>query len=170
MKNPAAEALDPDVVEKLGKIFLVMSSSIDGDKLVAMHALDKALKKNNVDYHVLVARMTKPWLSDSAKELFKTELNNARALGREEALRESEGKRASADVFLSTDGSDDWRQMALSVEREKHRLSGYDQTEWSREFIDDMATRARLLPDYQVRPKQLVQLRRFFVRLGGKIT
>ncbi len=38
-KNPANEPLDSDVVEKLGKVFLMMSSPNDGDKLAALHAL-----------------------------------------------------------------------------------------------------------------------------------
>lgn len=76
-KNPANEALDSDVVEKLGKVFLMISSPNDGDKLAAVHALNRALEKNGVDYHTLVARMAKPWLSNSAKEQFRSEIASA---------------------------------------------------------------------------------------------
>ena len=169
-KNPANEPLDPDVVEKLGKVFLLISSSSDGEALTALRMFNRALEANGVDHHTLVARMAKPWLSDSSKDLFKTELANAKAIGRAEGLREAESKRGAEDAFSSTDGSDDWRQIALYVDREKQRLPPRDQTDWSCEFIDDMATRARLLSGYQPSPKQLVQLRKFFVRLGGKIT
>lgn len=169
-KNPASTPLDPDVVEKLGKVFLLMSSANDGEKLAAVHALNRALETNGVDYHTLVARMAKPWLSDGSKEQFKAEIANARAIGRAEGLREAETKRGIEDSFVNTDGSDDWRQLALYIDREKQRLSSRDQTDWCREFISDMATRARLLRDYQPTPRQLVQLHRFFVKLGGKIT
>jgi hypothetical protein len=169
-KNPANEPLDVEVVEKLGKVFLMLSSPNDGDKLAAVHALDRALEKNGVDYHTLVARMAKPWLSDSSKEQFRGEIANAKAIGRAEGLRETEARRGLEDGFVNTDGSDDWRRLALYIDREKHRLSPRDQTDWCREFISDMATRARLLPDYEPSPRQLVQLHRFFAKLGGKIT
>jgi hypothetical protein len=169
-RNPANEPLDPDVVERLGKMFLMMSSSNDGDKLAAVNAFNRTLEKAGVDHHTLVARMAKPWLSDSSKEQFRGAIANARALGRSEGLREAETKRGIEDGFANTDGSDDWRQLALYIDREKHRLPSRDQTDWCREFISDMATRARLLSDYQPSPRQLVQLHRFFVRLGGKIT
>jgi hypothetical protein len=80
-KNPANEALDPDIVERLGKMFVMLSSPNDRDKLAALHALDRALEKNGIDYHALVARMKAPRLSDSAKEQFRAEIANARALG-----------------------------------------------------------------------------------------
>jgi hypothetical protein len=169
-RNPANEALEPDVVEKLCKVFSLISSSNDGEKLAAVHALNRALEANSIDYHVLTARMAKPWLSDSAKEQFRSEVTNAHASGRAEALREIETRRGAEDVFVNTDGSDDWRKVAIYIDREKHRLPARDQTDWTREFIDDMATRARLDPNYEATPKQLVQLRKFFMRLGGKIT
>ena len=151
--NPASAPLDPDVVERLGKVFLLLASSHDGEKLAAMHALNRALEANGVDHHTLVARMAKPWLSDGSKEQFKAEIANARALGRSEGMREAEAKRGIEDGFVNTDGSDDWRQLALYIDREKHRLSSRDQTDWCREFISDMATRARLLSDYQPSPR-----------------
>jgi hypothetical protein len=117
--NPANESLDPDVIERLGKMFLIMSSPNDGDKLAAMHALDRALEKSGVDYHTLVARMARPWLSDSNKEHFRSEIANASAAGRAEGAREIEAKQYSGDDFRSADGSPDWRGIALYVQREK---------------------------------------------------
>jgi hypothetical protein len=169
-RNPANEPLDPDVVEKLGKMFLLITSPSDGEALTALRMFNRALEANGVDYHTLVARMAKPWLSDGSKEQFRGEIANARALGRSEGMREAEAKRGVEDGFVNADGSDDWRQLALYIDREKHRLSSRDQTDWCREFISDMATTARLVSDYQPSPRQLVQLHRFFVKLGGKIT
>jgi hypothetical protein len=162
-KNPANEPVHPDVVEKLGKIFLVMSSPNNGDKLAAIHALDRALTTNGVDYHVLVARMKKPWLSDSAKEQFKSELANARAAGRAETLREVEAKQYGVDDFRSADGSPDWRAIALYIQREKLRLP-----DRQHKFIDDMA--AHVPFNRELSPKQLQYLQSLFLKLGGKIT
>jgi hypothetical protein len=162
-RNPANEALDPDVVEKLCKIFLVMSSPNDGDKVVAIKAFNSALERNGVDYHVLVARMKKPWLSDSANEQFKSELANARAAGRAETLREVEARQYGIDDFRNADGSSDWRAIALYVQREKLRLA-----DRHHEFIDDMA--ARVPFNRELSPKQLQYLQSLFLKLGGKIT
>ena len=92
-KNPANEPLDPDVVEKLGKVFLLISSPNDGEALTALRMFNRALEANGVDHHTLVARMAKPWLSDSSKDLFKTELANAK---RYWPRRGSEGSRIQA--------------------------------------------------------------------------
>jgi hypothetical protein len=162
-KNPASEPLDPDVVEKLCKIFSVMSSPNDGDKVVAVNAFNNALERNGVDYHVLVARMKKPWLSDSAKEQFKSQLANARVAGRSETLREVEAKQYGIDDFRNADGSPDWRAIALYVQREKLRLP-----DRHHEFVDDMA--ARVPFSRELSPKQLQYLESLFLKLGGKIT
>ena len=66
-RNPANEPLDPDVVEKLGKVFLLISSPNDGEALTALRMFNRALEANGVDHHTLVARMAKPWLSDGSK-------------------------------------------------------------------------------------------------------
>jgi hypothetical protein len=163
-RNPANEALSADVLERLCKVFLILSSPNDGDKLAAMHALDRALEANGVDYHVLVARMKKSWLSDSDKALFQIKLKEAEEVGR----RKVDISRVSSD-FSSTDGSDDWRQIALYIDAEKNRLPPRDYNDWARGFIDDMATRARHDLSYRASPKQFVQLRKFFVRLGGRM-
>jgi hypothetical protein len=161
-KNPANEPLDSDVVEKLCKIFLVMSSPNSGDKLAAIHALDRALATNGVDYHVLVARMRKPWLSDGAKEQFKREIANARAVGRAEGVREVEAKQYGIDDFRNADGSPDWRAIALYVQREKLRLP-----DRQHKFVDDMAAD---VPFNRVpSPKQLQYLQSLLLKLGGKI-
>jgi hypothetical protein len=159
--NPACEPLDPDVVERLAKVFLIMSSPNDGDKLAAMHALDRTLEKNGVDYHVLVARMAKPWLSDSNKKQFKAEIANARAAGRVEGIREIEARQYGVDDFRNADGSSDWRAIALFVQRERHRLA-----QKNHDFINDMA--ARVPFNREPTPKQSAWLQSLFLRLGGR--
>lgn len=168
--GPGQHRLTPETLDKLTRLFLLMTSEHDGEKLAALSAFGRALKTNNVDYHMLVARMAKGWLDADAKKLFQGEIANALALGRAEGQREAESKRGIESDFSNIDGSDNWRKQALYIDREKQRLPLRDRTDWCLNFIDDMATRARLLADYEPSPRQLVQLRKFFVRLGGKIT
>jgi hypothetical protein len=168
-RNPASEALDPDVVERLGKMFLMLSSNNDGDKLAAINALNRTLEKAGVDHHTLVARMTKPWLSDSAKEQFKNELANARIAGRAEGMREVEAKRRIEDDLSNTDGSSDWRAVARFVSRERNRLPLRRRDDWGSQFIDNMVALANM-PRTTLTPKQANHLSRLFAELGGKIT
>jgi hypothetical protein len=168
-KNPANEPLDPEVAEKLGKMFLMLSSSNDGDKLAAINALNRALEKSGVDHHALVARMTKPWLSDSSKDLFKAEIANARVIGRAEGLREAEAKRGLDDGFASTDGSSDWRAVARFVSRERHRLPLRNRDPRTFEFIDNIMALTGS-PHTNLSPGRANWLYDLFGKLGGKIT
>jgi hypothetical protein len=163
-KNPANEALDPAVLERLCKVFLILSSPNDGDKLAAMHALDRALGANGVDYHVLVARMKKSWLSDSDKALFQTRLKEAEEAGR----RKVDVSRAGAD-FSSTGGSTDWRAVARYVDRERHRLPARNRDQRNFEFIDNIAALAAS-PFTSLSSPRANWLFDLFGKLGGKIT
>jgi hypothetical protein len=168
-KNPANEALDPDVVERLGKMFLMLSSSNDGDKLAAINALNRTLEKAGVDHHTLVARMAKPWLSDSSKEQFRGEIANARAIGKAEGLREAESKRGIESDFHSTDGSSVWREVARFVSRERHRLPLRNRDARNFEFIDSMEALS-MSPHTSLSPGRANWLFDLFGKLGGKIT
>jgi hypothetical protein len=168
-RNPANEPLDAEVLERLGKVFLMMSSPHEPEKLNAMRALDQAMKANGIDHHVLVARMAKPWLSDSAKEQFKSELANARIAGRAECAREAESKRGLEDDFSNTDGSSDWRAVAKFVSRERHRLPARNRDARNFEFIDNiMALTAS--PHTTLSSPRATWLYDLFGKLGGKIT
>jgi hypothetical protein len=168
-KNPANEALDQDLAERLGKMFLMLSSPNDGDKLAAVNALNRALEKNGVDHHTLVARMAKPWLSDSNKEQFKGEIANARALGRIEGQREAEAKRGLESDFHNTDGSSDWRAVARFVSRERQRLPLRNRDPRTFDFIDSMEALS-MSPHTSLSPGRANWLFDLFGKLGGKIT
>jgi hypothetical protein len=167
--NPSNEPLDPDVLEKLGKIFLMISSPNEREALTALRMLNHALEANGIDHHTLVARMAKPWLSDSAKEQFKSELANARIAGRVEGMREVEAKRGLEDDFSNTDGSSNWREVARFVGRERHRLPARSRDAWNVEFIDNMVALAAS-PLTSLSPKRATHLYNLFGKLGGKIT
>jgi hypothetical protein len=168
-KNPASEPLDPDVVEKLGKVFLLISSPNDGEALTALRMFNRALEANGVDHHTIVARMAKPWLSDSAKDQFKNELANARIAGRVEGAREAEAKRGIEDDFSNTDGSSDWRAVAKFVSRERHRLPLRNRDPRTFEFIDNIMA-LTLSPHTHLSPGRATWLYDLFGKLGGKIT
>jgi hypothetical protein len=168
-KNPANEPLDQDVVDKLGKVFLLISSPNDGEALTALRMFNRALEANGVDHHTLVARMKGPWLSDGSKEQFRAEIANARALGRAEGLREAETKLSLADDFTNTDGSSNWRAVARFVSRERERLPPRSRDAWNAEFIDNMIALAAS-PLTKLSPKQATHLYNLFGKLGGKIT
>jgi hypothetical protein len=165
---PANEPLDPDVVERLGKMFLMMSSSNDGDKLAAVNAFNRTLEKAGVDHHTLVARMTRPWLSDSSKEQFRGEIANARAIGHAEGLREAESKRGLEDDFSNTDGSSDWRAVARFVSRERHRLPLRNRDPRTFEFIDNILALTES-PFTNLSPGRANWLYDLFGKLGGKV-
>jgi hypothetical protein len=48
----------------------------------------------------------------------------------------AESRQHGAGAFRNTKGSIDWTEVALFLQRQKHRLA-----EWHHEFIDDMASR-----------------------------
>jgi hypothetical protein len=68
--NPANARLDPDVVDKLSKVFALTGSANDGEALNAVRMLNRVLKVNGVDHQVLIARMKNSWVSDEHKAQF----------------------------------------------------------------------------------------------------
>jgi hypothetical protein len=170
--------LPPELTERrdgrrsrLGDLVARLSSDSDNEVVNTARAIGRALKAHGADFHDLVGHIEEPPLNARQIELIRNEID-------ETAKKLAEGMRAEAprpnfNDFRSTDGSDDrddWRQLAIHIDENKGRLSPRDYNDWAREFIDDMATRARHDPYYEVHPRQYVQLRKFFVRLGGKIT
>jgi hypothetical protein len=138
---------------------------------LAARAVMAELRKYGADIHDLIDHVENPPLNaHQIAEIQKAIDEKAKQLA--EAER-AEGPRPNFNgaEFRSTDGSDDmddWRQLATFIDENKQRLSPRDYNDWAREFIDDMTTRARHDPHYQVRPKQYVELRKFAVRLGWR--
>jgi hypothetical protein len=158
----AATPLDPDVTDKLGKMFLMMSSPNHGEILAAVHAFNRTLEANGIDHHILVARMRRSWLTDGDKEFFKAELAKAQARGRAEGMMEAEARRYGVDNFRNADGSFDWRVIALYLQHEKSRLSPN-----TYEFVDKMAVQVPF--NREPTPKQSTYLQSLFLQLGGRI-
>jgi hypothetical protein len=168
--NPANARLDPDVVDKLGKVFALTGSASDGEALAAVRMLNRVLKTNGVDPQVLIARMKNSWVSDEHKAQFAAKVEQARAAGRIEGQRQATARLDLRDDFDDDDeASVDWRLVARFVGRERHRLPPYKRDAWNEEFINNMVALAA--SSYtSLSTKQTNILYGLYGALGGKIT
>jgi hypothetical protein len=159
-------ALSPDLIDRLTKIIVMFSSPNEGDLVAAGLALQRQLASAQTDIHALAAHLKAGGgLSDDDKRQIKAEIANAYAAG----VRDGEARAHGVDDLRNTDGSIDWRQVALYVAREKGRLPTRTR-EKSLEFIADMATRAELQFSREPTQRQAEWLHDLFFKLGGKIT
>lgn len=160
-------ALSPDLIDRLTKIIVMFSSSSDGDLVAAGRALQRTLASADADIHALAAHLrTSGGLSDEDKKQIKAEIANAYAAG----VRDGEARANGVDDLRNTDGSIDWRQVAIYVAREKDRLPARVQGEKTFEFVADMALRAKSPFSREPTQRQHEWLHDLFFRLGGKIT
>jgi hypothetical protein len=170
--------LPPELIERrkgkrsrLGDLIARLSSDSRDEQANAAQLIVNALKAHGSDIHDFIDHLEAPPLNAyQIAEIQKAIDEKAEQLA--ESMKRAEAPRPNFNDFESTDGSDDmsdWRPMAIYIDDNKQRLSPRDYNDWARSFIDDMATRARFEPHYQVRAKQYVQLRKFFIRLGGRV-
>jgi ABC-type oligopeptide transport system ATPase subunit len=96
-------------------------------------------------------------LSEATREKVRIEVEQAFNEGT------AESKQHGTGAFRNTDGALEWSEVALFVQREKHRLAARHS-----EFIDDMASRT--VYGREPTPKQHQYLHSLFYKLGGKIT
>jgi hypothetical protein len=142
----------------------------DGQRDAAMLGIQRMVasigKDNNVvDVHALADRIEKSngSLSDADKQKIRAAIDQARADGYAEGVKAAESKQHGTGAFRNTDGTLEWSEVALFVQREKNRLP-----EKHHEFIDDMASRT--VYGREPTPKQHQYLHSLFFKLGGKIT
>jgi hypothetical protein len=163
--------LSPELVDRLVKIILMLSSPSDGELVVAGRALQRQLASAGTDIHALAAHLRNgSGLSEEDKQQIRTAIADARAAGYAEGVRAGEAQTQGGGAFRNTDGSVDWRQVALFVEREKDRLPPRARTDSALEFIGDMAMRAQSPYSREPTQKQHEWLHSLFFKLGGKIT
>jgi hypothetical protein len=158
------DPLAPIMVKLLAAIRM-LGSDKDGDVSAAGLGIRRLLQSAGVSVHILAERIEKPSdsLSDAAKQKIRTAIEQARADGYAEGVKAAEAKQHGAGAFRNTDGSLEWGEVSLFVQREKHRLP-----ERHHEFIDDMA--ARTVYGREPTPKQHRYLHSLFYKLGGKVT
>jgi hypothetical protein len=163
-------ALPPEITarrdqrgSKLGDVIRRLSSSSDGEIIATVHAMRRMLESNGADIHGLADHVENGGLTDADKQKIRTEIENARALGYADGVRAWESKQHGTGAFRNTDGKLEWTEIALFVQREKHRLPTRHH-----EFIDDMASRTVF--GREPTPRQRQYLHSLFYKLGGKIT
>jgi hypothetical protein len=156
-------ALPREVTAKLGRSIRMLSSDKDGDILAAAAAILRLLASCGADIHALAAHVENGGLTETDKQKIKSEIENAHALGYAEGVRAAQAKQHGAGAFRNTSGKLEFNEVALYVQREKHRLRPH-----THEFIDKMALYAT--EEFEPSKKQGKYLFDLFLELGGKIT
>ena len=154
---------DNDRGSRLGDIIRRLSSDSDGEIVAAVHAMRRMLESYRSDIHALADHVENGDLTDAHKQKIRAAVEQARADGYAEGVKAAEAKQHGTGAFRNTDGSLEWGEVALFVQREKYRLP-----DRHHEFIDDMA--ARTAYGREPTPKQHQYLHSLFYKLGGKIT
>jgi hypothetical protein len=167
MGAPNSDPLAP-ILHRLASCIRLLLSASDGERTAAMLGVQRTLRAigedKSVDIHAPANRIENGGgLTDIDKQKIRSEIENARAIGYAEGVKAAESKQHGTGAFRNTDGKLEWTEVALFLQREKHRLP-----EKNREFIDDMA--ARTVYGREPTPKQHQYLHSLFLKLGGKIT
>ena len=159
-------ALPRALAAKLGKPIRLLASNSQGEAFAALCAIARLLESHGYSFHTLadhVENANDSGLSDADKQRIRSEIENARAIGYAEGVRAAESKQHGTGAFRNTDGTLEWTEVALFVQRQKHRLP-----EKYHEFVDDMASRTAW--GREPTPRQHQYLHSLFFKLGGKIT
>ena len=158
-------ALPRELTAKLGKPIRLLASNSRGEAFAALCAIARLLEAYRLTFHELADHVENGGggLSDAHKQKISAAIENARAIGYAEGVKAAESKQHGTGAFRNTDGTLEWTEVALFVQRQKHRLP-----EKHHEFIDDMA--ARTVYGREPTPRQHQYLHSLFYKLGGKIT
>jgi hypothetical protein len=149
----------------LGNTIRMLMSDNPHEAFAALCAMARLLETNNCSFHDLADHVEKAngGLNDDTKQKIKAAIEHARAEGYAEGVKAAESKQHGTGAFRNTDGTLEWSEVALFLQREKHRLP-----DRHHEFIDDMASRT--VYGREPTPKQHQYLHSLFYKLGGKIT
>jgi hypothetical protein len=160
----AMKAIPAIASEKLAALIRLLSSDQDGEVIATVHAIIRVLESAGSDIHALAEHVKNGHgLTDADKQKIRSEIENARAIGYAEGVKAAEAKQHGTGAFRNTDGKLEWTEVALFVQREKHRLPAKHH-----EFIDKMA--ARTVYGREPTPNMHKYLHSLFYELGGKIT
>src|SRR5215469_14823556 len=130
-------ALPHELAAKLGKPIRLLASDSKGEAFAALCAIARLLQSHGYTFHTLADHVeNSSGLSEDDKKKIRGEIENARAIGYAEGVRAAESKQHGTGAFRNTDGTLEWTEVALFVQRQKHRLP-----ENYHEFVDDMASR-----------------------------
>ena len=150
---------------RLGDIIRRLVSDSQGEAIAALCAMARLLENHRLSFLDLADHIENGGggLSEDDKKKIRSEIENARAIGYAEGVKAAESKQHGTGAFRNTDGTLEWTEVALYVQREKRRLP-----EKHHEFVDDMASRT--VYGREPTPKQHQYLHSLFYKLGGKIT
>jgi len=157
------------VSRRLASCIRMLLSPNDSERAAAILGVQRTRRTisedRSVDIHALADRIEKSngGLSDADKQRIRAEIENARAVGYAEGVQAAEARQHGTGAFRNTDGTLEWTEVALFVQRQKHRLDIKHH-----EFIDDMASRT--VYGREPTPRQHQYLHSLFYKLGGKVT
>jgi hypothetical protein len=157
-------ALPRELAAKLGKPIRLLASNSRGEAFAALCAIARVLESHGSTFHELADHVENGGgLSEDDKQKIRSEIEKARAIGYAEGVKAAEAKQHGTGAFRNTDGALEWTEIALFVQREKHRLA-----DKHHEFVDDMASRT--VYGREPTQPQHKYLHSLFYKLGGRIT
>jgi hypothetical protein len=123
--------------QRIGQIFLMLSSNIDGEVLAAVNALMKTIEAAGADIHAVADTLVGSLSSEPklySERQFKEMYQKAIEVGRQKGLAERPTVNGNSfhDVGPSPSSMTSWHNLAVECGKRQLR----DQTE--REFVDDM--------------------------------
>jgi hypothetical protein len=166
------------ILRRLAACVRLLLSESAGERDGAVLGVQRIMRglaedRNGINLHALAAWIEpkqddKPSsgrteLSDETKQKFRTALEQARAEAYAEGVAAAEARQHGTGAFRNTDGTLDWKEITLFLQRKLDRFSDKE-----RKFINDMA--ARIPWNREPSQGQHQWLHSLFFRLGGKIT
>src|SRR6516225_470006 len=121
-------ALPHALAAKLGKPIRLLASNSRGEAFAALCAIARLLESHGYSFHTLadhVESANGSGLSETDKQKISAAIESARIEGYAEGVKAAESKQHGT-------GTLEWAEVALFVQRQKHRLP-----EKHHEFIDD---------------------------------
>ena len=145
---------------RLGDQIRRLSSDSDGEVVNTVRAMMRTLKSCSADFHALADHLENGGLSKDDMEKIKAKVEQARFEGYAEGVRAAESKHHGTGAFRNTDGQLEWTEVALFLQRNRHRLDMRHH-----QFVDDMASRT--VWGREPTPRQHQYLHSLLLKLGG---
>ena len=152
--------LPHELAIKLAKPIRLLASDSKGEAFAALCAIARLLQSYGQSFHTLADHVENggSGLSETDKQKINAAIESARIEGYAEGVAAAEAKQHGAGAFRNTDGTLEWTEVALFVQRQKHRLP-----EKHHEFVDDMASRT--VDGREPTPRQHQYLHSLFYKL-----
>ena len=143
------------IADKLKRCVRLLSSDVDGEVIAAARALNRTLKKSNLDIHALADSICVP----NGKKFSEDEAQEIYLKGVEEGRRQAENRQDLKLHDVSEHDQPSWHDMARECARHLDRL----RNDTERKFIQDMVRRTACA--IRLSEKQQNWLRDCFIRV-----